>query len=62
MSDGPHGVRAEINWNDWGYSNRTNDSITAFPALTAPAATWNPDLSFAYGNALGEEALYREKT
>ena len=21
MSDGPHGVRAEINWNDWGYSN-----------------------------------------
>ncbi len=61
MSDGPHVVRAEINWNDWGYSNRTNDSITAFPALTALAATWNPDLSFAYGNALGEEALYREK-
>ena len=61
MSDGPHGIRAEINWNDWGYSNRTNDSITAFPALTALAATWNPDLSFAYGNALGEEALYREK-
>ena len=56
MSDGPHGVRAEINWNDWGYSNRTNDSITAFPALTALAATWNPDLY-----ALGEEALYREK-
>lgn len=61
MSDGPHGVRAEINWNDWGYSGRTNDSITAFPALTALAATWNPGLSFAYGNALGEEALYREK-
>lgn len=61
MSDGPHGVRAEINWNDWGYSGRTNDSITAFPALTALAATWNPNLSFAYGNALGEEALYREK-
>ena len=38
MSDGPHGVRAEINWNDWGYSGRTNDSITAFPALTALAA------------------------
>lgn len=61
MSDGPHGVRAEINWNDWGYSKRTNDSITAFPALTALAATWNPQLSFEYGNALGEEALYREK-
>lgn len=42
MSDGPHGVRAEINWNDWGYANWTNDSITAFPALTCLAATWNP--------------------
>ena len=61
MSDGPHGVRAEINWNDWGYSNPTKDSITAFPALTALAATWNPTLSHDYGNALGEEALYREK-
>lgn len=60
-SDGPHGVRAEINWNDWGYSGRTNDSITAFPALTALAATWNPSLSHDYGNAIGEEALYREK-
>lgn len=27
MSDGPHGVRAEINWNDWGYANHTNDSV-----------------------------------
>ena len=61
MSDGPHGVRAEINWNDWGYSGRTNDSITAFPALTTLAATWNPELSFNYGNAIAEEALYREK-
>lgn len=61
MSDGPHGVRAEINWNDWKYSGRTNDSITAFPALTALAATWNPALAADYGNALGEEALYREK-
>ena len=61
MSDGPHGVRAEINWDNWGYANRTNDSITAFPALTALAATWNPALAEAYGNALGEEALYREK-
>lgn len=61
MSDGPHGVRAEINWNDWGYANWTNDSITAFPALTALAATWNPDLSALYGKSVGEEARYREK-
>lgn len=61
MSDGPHGVRAEINWNDWGYSGWTNDSITAFPALTALAATWNPQLSALYGKSVGEEARYREK-
>ncbi len=61
MSDGPHGVRMEINWNDWGHSHWTNDSITAFPALTALAATWNPDMSAKYGKAIGEEARYREK-
>ena len=61
MSDGPHGVRAEINWNDWGYSGWKNDSITAFPALTALAATWNPELAALYGKSVGEEARYREK-
>lgn len=61
MSDGPHGVRAEINWNDWGYAKWTNDSITAFPALTCLAATWNPEMAAKYGKSLGEEARYREK-
>lgn len=61
MSDGPHGVRAEINWNDWKYAAHTNDSVTAFPALTALAATWNTDLATLYGRCLGEEALYRGK-
>ena len=60
-SDGPHGVRMEINWNDWSHANWTNDSITAFPALTALAATWNPVMSAAYGKSISEEALYREK-
>jgi beta-glucosidase len=61
MSDGPHGVRAEVNWNDWGYSGWTSDSVTVFPALTALAATWNPEMAAAYGTAIGEEARYREK-
>ena len=60
-SDGPHGVRAEINWNDWGYAGWTSDSCTAFPALTCLAATWNTELSARYGKALGEEAVYRGK-
>lgn len=61
MSDGPHGVRGEINWDDWGYANWTNDSITTFPALTCLAATFNPSLSHDYGVAIGEEARYRKK-
>ncbi len=60
-SDGPHGVRAEVNWDDWGYAGWTNDSVTAFPALTALAASFNPELSAAYGKAVAEEALYRGK-
>lgn len=61
MSDGPHGVRAEIEWNSWNYAGWTSDSITAFPALTALAATWNPEMAARYGKAIGEEARYREK-
>ncbi|PSR08669.1 MAG: glycosyl hydrolase [Bacteroidetes bacterium] len=61
LSDGPHGVRGEINWDNWGYANWTNDSITAFPALTGLAATFNPALAGRYGGALGEEARYRNK-
>ena len=61
MSDGPHGVRGEINWDNWGYAEWTNDSITAFPALTCLAATFNPNLSKDYGRSIGEEARYRKK-
>ncbi|MBP8850929.1 MAG: glycoside hydrolase family 3 protein, partial [Breznakibacter sp.] len=61
MSDGPHGVRAEINWDNWGYAEWTNDSCTAFPALTCLAASFNPEISYLYGKAVGEEARYREK-
>ncbi|WP_227873890.1 beta-glucosidase [Flavobacterium nackdongense] len=61
MSDGPHGVRGEINWDDWGYAKWTNDSITAFPALTCLASTFNPKLAKDYGISIGEEARYRKK-
>ncbi|MCU4156434.1 glycoside hydrolase family 3 C-terminal domain-containing protein [Carboxylicivirga sp. A043] len=61
MSDGPHGVRAEIEWDSWSYAGWTNDSCTAFPALTCLAATFNPELARKYGVAIGEEARYRKK-
>ncbi len=60
-SDGPHGVRYEMNWADWNHSNWEIDSCTAFPTLTCLAATWNLDLAYEYGRALGEEARYRNK-
>ena len=61
MSDGPHGVREEILWDSWGNAGFTNDSCTAYPALTCLSATFNPALSKAYGIAIGEEARYRRK-
>ena len=61
MADGPHGVRAEISWDSWDYAGWTNDSITAFPALTSLAATFNPKLAKEFGISLGEEARYRKK-
>lgn len=59
--DGPHGVRPDVLWDEWMQAGQTNDSCVAFPALTCLAATWNPQLAYSYGKALGEEALYRGK-
>lgn len=61
-SDGPHGVRAEVLWDEWNTAGWTNDSCVAFPALTCLSATWNTEMSHLYGVAIGEEALYRGKT
>ena len=61
LSDGPHGVRAEMNRNDWAYAGWTNDSATCFPTGTALAASWNPQLAYERGLVLGEEARFRKK-
>lgn len=60
-TDGPHGIRPEVLWDEWDQAGWTNDSCTAFPALTCLAATWNPEMSALYGKSIGEEARYREK-
>ena len=61
LSDGPHGVRAEMNLHDWNYAGWTNDSATCFPPGTALAASWNRELSYQRGVVLGEEARFRNK-
>lgn len=60
-SDGPHGIRPEVLWDEWDQAGWTNDSCVAFPALTCLAATWNEDMAALYGKSIGEEARYREK-
>jgi len=61
MTDGPHGIREEVFWDEWSGAKWTNDSCTAFPALTCLAASFNPEISHLYGKSIGEEARYRNK-
>ncbi len=60
-TDGPHGIRAEVFWDEWNTAGWTNDSCIAFPALTCLAASWNSDMAALYGKSIGEEARYRNK-
>lgn len=61
MSDGPHGVRPEVERDGWACLNRAEDACTYLPTGTALAATWNPGLGRPYGEVLGSEARYRGK-
>ena len=60
-TDGPHGIRPEVLWDDWDQAGWTNDSCTAFPALVNLAATWDKEMALLYGRSIGEEARYRKK-
>ncbi len=61
LSDGPHGVREDIGPDTWDAAGRTDDFATAMPAGICLAATWNPDLGFRTGEAIGQEARARGK-
>ncbi|MBR3304321.1 MAG: glycoside hydrolase family 3 protein [Christensenellaceae bacterium] len=56
VSDGPHGLRCQES-GDIGTG--INDSLpaTCFPTAVTAANTWDPDLIFEEGKAIGEEAL-----
>jgi len=60
MDDGPHGVREEVREN-WEPAGRTDDFVTAMPVGICLAATWDPDLGYAEGEAIGQEARARGK-
>jgi beta-glucosidase len=61
MADGPLGIREEISRNSWAPAGWDNDFATYYPASGAVAATWNPELSYLFGNSVGEEARARGK-
>ena len=60
-TDGPTGIREELNKNSWNPLKITSDSATFFPTGSALAATWNADLAYTYGTGIGEEAKTRGK-
>jgi len=60
-TDGPFGIREELEKNSWNSMRLTTDSATFFPTGSALAATWSPDLAYLMGTALGEEAKTRGK-
>ncbi len=61
MSDGPHGVRQEIEEHGWGAVECDTDHTTYLPVGTVLAATWNPALARAFGEVLGSESRARGK-
>ncbi len=61
LSDGPHGVREDIGPDTWKPQNRTDDFATAMPAGIALASSWNPEVAYQVGEAIGQEARARGK-
>ena len=62
LNDGPHGVRAEINRDNWAYAGWTNDSCYLFSAGYC-TGSYLESLSWHInsGLVLGEEARFRKK-
>jgi beta-glucosidase len=54
VSDGPHGVRRVPDIHAMGAKSLP---ATCFPTASSLASTWNPDLIYEMGQALGEECI-----
>jgi beta-glucosidase len=60
-TDGPLGVREELERDSWKPLGLTDDFATYFPTSSALAATWNRELSREYGIVIGAETRARGK-
>ena len=61
LSDGPHGVRHQIQRDSWDSAGWTDDHATYLPHLTSVAASWDRNIAALHGQVLGSEARHREK-
>ncbi|PKI17176.1 glycoside hydrolase family 3 C-terminal domain-containing protein [Colwellia sp. 12G3] len=61
LSDGPHGVRHQIERHTWASAGWTDDHSTYLPHLTSVAASWDPKIARLHGHVLGAEARDRKK-
>ncbi len=61
LSDGPHGVRHQIERDSWASAGWTDDHATYLPHLTSVAASWDRNMAALHGQVLGAEARDREK-
>jgi len=60
-TDGPFGIREELQPNSWTPLGLENDKATFFPTGSALAATWSAELAYEYGAAMAREARLRGK-
>jgi len=61
LSDGPHGVRHQIERHTWASAGWTDDHSTYLPHLTSVAASWDTEIASLHGQVLGAEARDRKK-
>ena len=61
MSDGPMGVRKELQDDNWAPKGTTDDYVSYLPSNTAIACTWNRERAADMGCVLGQEARGRGK-
>lgn len=55
LTDGPHGIRLQREGADH-LGIAASEPATSFPTASATASTWDPELLYRMGQALGEEA------
>ena len=60
-TDGPFGIREEMQPDNWNPLGLQNDKATFFPTGSALAATWSPELAYNYGTGIAHEARLRGK-